>query len=53
MSLSATSLSFSNISRDGDPTTSLGSLCHCITPLPEEKFFLISNLQPLKGWVFK
>ena len=44
MSLSATSLQFLSTCRDGDPTTSLGSLCHCLTALLEKKFLLISNL---------
>jgi len=44
-SLSATSPRFWNTSRVGDPTTSLGSLCHCSTTLPENIFFLISNLK--------
>ena len=35
---------FSNTFRDGDPTTSLGILCPCITTLLEKKCFLISNL---------
>ena len=42
-SLNATSLRFLNTSRDSDCTTSLGSLCHCITTLPD-KFLLIPNL---------
>ena len=44
MSLSAISTLFLNTSRDWDSTTSLGSLCWCITTLSEKKFFLISNL---------
>ena len=44
MPLSTTSPQFLNTSRDGDSTTSLGSLCHCSTALSEKKFFLISNL---------
>ena len=44
-SLSATFTSFLNTSRDGDPTTSLGSLCQCLTTLSEKKCFLISNLK--------
>ena len=43
MSLSATSTLFSNTSRDGDSTASLGRLCHCLTTLLEKKFFLIFN----------
>ena len=35
---------FLNTSRDGDSTTSLGSLFQCLTTLPVKKFFLISNL---------
>jgi len=31
-------------SRDGDSTTSLGSLFQCFTTLSVKKFFLISNL---------
>ena len=42
-SLSATSPWFLNTSRDGDCTTSLGSLCHCSTALFEKRL-LISNL---------
>ena len=44
MSLSATSPWFLNTSRDSDSTTTLGSLCHCITSLSEKKCFLICNL---------
>jgi len=44
MSLSATSWCFLNTSRDSDSTTSLGSLCQCLTSLSEKKFLLISNL---------
>ena len=44
MFLSATSTCFLNTSRDGDSTTSLGSLCQCLTTLSEKNFFLISNL---------
>ena len=44
MSLSAPSTSFLYISRDGDSTTSLGSLCHCIITLSKKNFFLTSNL---------
>jgi len=43
---SATSTRLWNTSRDGDSTTSLGSLCHCITALLEKRFFLISDLTP-------
>ena len=35
---------FLNISRDGDSTTSLGSLFQCLTILSVKKFFLVSNL---------
>ena len=35
---------FFNTSRDGDSTTSLGSLFQCFTTLSVKKFFLISNL---------
>ena len=42
--LSATSTRFWNTSRDGYSTTSLGSLCHCSTTLPEKLFSIISNL---------
>ena len=35
---------FSNTSRDGDSTTSLGSLFQCLTTLSLKNFFLISNL---------
>ena len=45
MSLSTTSKCFLNTSRDGDSTTSLGSLGHCLSSL-SENFFLISNLNP-------
>jgi len=44
MALSATSTRLWNTSKDGDSTTSLGSLCHCLTALAEKKFSLISNL---------
>jgi len=44
VSLSATSTWFLNTSRDGDPTATLSSLCHCLSTLSEQKFFLISNL---------
>ena len=33
-----------NTSGDGDSTTSVGSLFHCLTTLSVKKFFLISNL---------
>jgi len=43
----ATSPLFLNTSRDGDPTTSPGSLCQCPTTLSEKQCFLISLvLQP-------
>jgi len=44
MSRSATSTRFLNTSRDGDSTTSLGSLFQCLTTLSVQKFFLLSNL---------
>jgi len=44
MSLSTASKWFLNTSRDGDSTTSLGSLFQCLTTLPVKKFFLISKL---------
>jgi len=37
----------SHISRDGDSTTSLGSLFQCITTFSEKKWFLIFNLNIL------
>ena len=43
MSLSTTSTHRLNTSRDGDSTTSLGSLFQCLTTLLV-KFFLLSNL---------
>ena len=43
MSPSATSPRFWNTSRDGDSTTSLGSLCLCLTSLSKKKLFLISK----------
>ena len=43
MSWSAISTCFLNTSRDGDSTTSLGSLLQCVTTLSGKKFFLISN----------
>ena len=42
--LSTTSKWFLNTSRDGDSTTSLGSLFQCLTTLSANNFFLISNL---------
>ena len=39
-----TSRQFLNTSRNGDSSTSLGSLFQCSSPLSEKKFFLISNL---------
>jgi len=39
MSQSATSTRFLNTSRDGDSTTSLGSLFQCLTTLSVKKFF--------------
>jgi len=44
MSLSTTSKRFLNTSRDGDSTTSLGSLFQCLTTLSVKKCFLMSNL---------
>ncbi|KAK4824211.1 hypothetical protein QYF61_012125 [Mycteria americana] len=44
MSLSTTSTRLLNISRDGDSTTSLGSLFPCWTTLSMKTFFLISSL---------
>ncbi|KAK4820465.1 LOW QUALITY PROTEIN: hypothetical protein QYF61_027747 [Mycteria americana] len=44
MSRSTTSTHLLNTSRDGDSTTSLGSLCQCLTTLSVQKFFLISSL---------
>ena len=44
MSLHTTSPQFLNTSRDSDSSTSLYSLCHCITAFCGKKFFLISNL---------
>jgi len=48
-SLSATSPQLLNTPRDGDCTTSLGSLCHCITTLPEKKCFLTPSVN-LPWW---
>ena len=45
MSLSATSTRFLNASRDGDSTTSLGSLCQCLTTLSDKKCCLIPSLK--------
>ena len=42
--LSVTSTHLLNTSRDGDSTTSLGSLFQCLITLSVKKFFLISNL---------
>jgi len=47
MSLSATSPSFTNTSRYGDSSVSLGSLFQCPTTILE-KFFLIFNLKPFE-----
>jgi len=44
MSLSATSPWFLHTSRGSDCTTSLGSLCQCLTTVAEKIFFLTSNL---------
>ncbi|XP_042725414.1 uncharacterized protein LOC122178921 [Lagopus leucura] len=43
-SLTAASTRFLNAAGDGDCSTSLGSLCRCLTALYEKKFLLISNL---------
>jgi len=48
ISLGATSTHYLNTSRDGDATTSLGSLFQCLTPLPVKKFFLISKPPPMQ-----
>jgi len=54
-SLSATSPWFLSTSRDGDSTTSLGSLCHCITTIfvaskpQEDLIFLMSWAVVAKG----
>ena len=47
MSLSTPSALYLNICRDGDTTTSLGNLYHCITTLLEKKFSPVSNLNLL------
>ncbi|KAK4829616.1 LOW QUALITY PROTEIN: hypothetical protein QYF61_005743 [Mycteria americana] len=44
MSLSTSSKCLLNTSRDGDSTTSLGSLFQCLTTLLVKTFFLTSNL---------
>ncbi|KAK4823265.1 hypothetical protein QYF61_000232, partial [Mycteria americana] len=44
MSLSATSTRLLNTSKDGNSTTSLGSLFQCLRTLSVKKIFLISNL---------
>ena len=44
MSPSPTAPWFSNISWNGDSTSSLGSLCQCIATSSEKTLFLISNL---------
>ena len=44
MTLSTTSKWFLKTSRDGDSTTSLGSLFQCLATLSVKKFFLITNL---------
>ncbi|KAK4833022.1 LOW QUALITY PROTEIN: hypothetical protein QYF61_027404 [Mycteria americana] len=44
MSLSTTSTRLLNTSRDGDSTTSLGSLFQCLITLSVNKFFPVSNL---------
>ena len=45
VSLSAISPWFLNTSWENDHTTTLGSLCQCLTALSEKKFFLIANLK--------
>ncbi|KAK4807471.1 hypothetical protein QYF61_008239 [Mycteria americana] len=43
--------SLPEIIRDGDSTTSLGSLFQCLTTLSVKKFFLMSNLNlPWRNW---
>ena len=44
MSLSTTSTFSLNTFRDRDSTASLSNLFECLTTLPENKFFLLSNL---------
>ncbi|EOB03656.1 hypothetical protein Anapl_02449, partial [Anas platyrhynchos] len=44
ISLSSTSKRLLKTSRDGDSTTSLGSLFQCLATLSVKKFFLTSNL---------
>jgi len=44
ISLSSASICLSNTSRDGDSTTSLGSLFQCPITLSVTKFFLVPNL---------
>ena len=44
VSLSATSPWFLNTSWENDHTTTLGSLCQCMTALSEKKLFLISQI---------
>jgi len=51
ISLSAPSPWFLDTTRDGDSTTSLGSLCHCIITLLERKCSLIPNLKLVRSWV--
>ena len=45
MSLNPTSTRLLDTSRDGDSTTSLGSLFQCSTTLSAKKFFIISSLK--------
>jgi len=45
--LSTTAKWFLSTSRDGDSTTSLGSLFQCLTTLSVKKFLLISSLNSL------
>ena len=45
MSFKTASKHFLNTFRDGDSTTSLGSLFQCLTTLLEKKCFLISSLK--------
>ena len=49
MSPSTTYKCFSNTSRDGDSTTSLGSLFQSLTTLLEKKYFLMFNLISSEG----
>lgn len=53
MSFSVISILFLKTSKDGDPTTSLGSWFQCITILSESIFFLISNLTSVYLCIWK